>query len=267
MNICSWVRGFLQREEKANRTKIKIHILLIKPCISFISFKKNDGNPLHPKGEKSLPLIFCRYWNLPGGLWPPERGMSGREGTAAAEQLTPILLPSVAICILPVTILSRAECVGPGAPGRASPGKLPRLRAKIGAEETQIFFIGLVLLLHVLPFSCARVRHPWQREPNCNPPSGMSCSNHWVRGSRRASVPGADRPWGQSPEHAAFAPEHSVPLRVTNGSFALREALGKSLCQLQLKTVTPTQSYELIIGNPKSPLSVVSKAVPLFSSF
>lgn len=37
---CSQVRAFLQREEKAKRTKRKIHILLIKPCISSITFKK-----------------------------------------------------------------------------------------------------------------------------------------------------------------------------------------------------------------------------------
>lgn len=61
MNLCGRVSGFPQRQEKANRTKIKIHILLIKPCISFISFRKNGGNPLHPKKEKSLPLIFPRY--------------------------------------------------------------------------------------------------------------------------------------------------------------------------------------------------------------
>jgi len=46
VNLCGQVRGFLQRE-KASRTKTKIHLILIKPCISFNTFKKNGGNPVH----------------------------------------------------------------------------------------------------------------------------------------------------------------------------------------------------------------------------
>ena len=71
---------------EGKQAKIKIHTLLIKPRNSLISFKKNGGNPLHPKGEKSL---FSRISKIPKSAWrsvtPGERHVwEGRESSSRA---------------------------------------------------------------------------------------------------------------------------------------------------------------------------------------
>lgn len=91
---------------------------------------------------------------------PREACQGGRESSGRAASPPPPSALGV-IYILSVTLLSRAECVGPGAPGRVSPGKVPLLHAKIGAEDTQVF-IGLGFLLHILPFAGTRV---WSSTP------------------------------------------------------------------------------------------------------
>lgn len=190
------VRGFLQREEKANRAERKIRILLIKPWVSSISYKKKRWKSFSSKEEipsSHIPEILKSAWR------PRWRG-------AVAELVTP------SSCLGDYLFTThphhpRAQCAGPGAPGA---GKLLCMQAKPGAGEMQ-------------------------------------------------DVQEKDRAYGD--------PRHSVPLSITNRSFALGESPGKSWCQLQLKTITPTQSCELITGNPKSPLCVFSVAVPLSSPF
>lgn len=245
VNLCSRVRGFLQRKEKANRTKTNPHILIFKPCTSFISFKKNGGNPLHPKGEKSLPLVFQRYWNPPGGPWLPERGGRGGQRQSC---LPPSSCPQrvFVYCRSP----SRAESAGPGAPGRETPPP--------ACKNWSWDHPGL----HTFGPSPARPAPQLQQglaalteRTQLRAPLGLPCSNRWGRGSSSVSVPGIEHPGAPSPEQ----PLHGVPLRVMNGSFAWREALGK-MFWLQLRTITLAQSYELIIGSPKSPLCFLNSS-------
>lgn len=68
MNLCGWMRGFLQREEKPHRTKVKNHILLIWPCITVVSFKKNGGKTFSPKEGEILSSQMLEILKI---VWKP----------------------------------------------------------------------------------------------------------------------------------------------------------------------------------------------------